>query len=198
MIKKLLTLTLIFILAALVPGRPAQAEPAPFVMALPVVMKQLGLSVAHLGPDLSRTMGVIQDPFNANMLYAYTFGSGVFKSIDYGQTWFASSTGMNYLVLHSMAADPLNAGVLYAGTYAETGGAYFGVYKSTNYGATWAPTGVLSNTWNGAVYTNPVVYAIEIDPTNPQRIYAGTRMRNLPDGALGGGGVFRSENGGAA
>jgi photosystem II stability/assembly factor-like uncharacterized protein len=196
--KRCLNVALVLVFLLHFPGRPVVAEnlPPAYTLRLPQVMNQFGLAVTRIGPDIGRPLGVVQDPFNASILYTYTVGSGIYKSIDAGHSWFPSSKGIGYLVMQSLAADPANPGVLYAGTFGDLSAPYNGVYKSLDYGASWAQTGEMGNTWNGAYYKNPVVYAIEVDPNNSQRIFAATRMRDLPGGALGGGGVFRSQDGG--
>lgn len=177
-------------------GQPAAA--APFRVSLPLVQRPSLFDVAHISPNIGRTLGVVQDPFDQAVLYAYTFGSGVYKSSDAGQTWRPSSKGLGNLVIQSLTAHPAVPGVLYAGTYGDASAPYSGVYKSTDFGETWAATGEMANTWNGVVYKTPVVYALAVDPHNPNLLYAGTRMKDLPPYQLGGGGVFRSENGGAS
>ena len=73
--------------------------------------------------------------------------------------------------VYSLAIDPTNTQVIYAGTNG-------GVFKSTNGGSTWSEIN------NGL--TNTDVRSLAIDPTSTQVIYAGTY----------GGVVFKSTNGG--
>ncbi len=62
------------------------------------------------------------------MLYAGTYGGGVFKSTDSGATWAAANTGLTNWVVQALAVDP-TAATLYAGTGGD------GVFKSTDSGA---------------------------------------------------------------
>lgn len=153
-------------------------------------------SIHRIGPFYARVFGVGQDARLSSILYALTYGSGMYKSVDAGKNWSPISVGLDNLTLQSMAVDPVISGTIYAGTYANSTAPYNGIYKSTNGGESWRPTGIMENDWHGAVYQTPIVYAIDIDPFNHNRIYAATRMRYTPQGTLGGGGVFRSDNGG--
>ncbi len=71
----------------------------------------------------------------------------------------------------ALAIDPVTPTNLYAGTY---GG---GVFKSTDGGTSWSPTGL----------TNAIVSALAINPQSPSTIYVGTDS----------GGVFKTMDGGA-
>jgi len=113
---------------------------------------------------------ITADPANGQVLYAGGNSGGVFKSTDGGGAWAAVNSGLGNLNIRSLAVDPANSQVLYAGTQG-------GVYKSVDGAAWWAPTGGL-----GA--GDP--WAIVIDPANTQTLYT----------ALGGGGVYKSVNGG--
>jgi hypothetical protein len=98
------------------------------------------------------------------------------KSSDGGAPWTAvSGSGLPDGIVVSLAVDPTNAGVVYAGVERE------GVYKSTDGGATWSParTGLPSG-WT--------VEGIAIDPSEPARLYAAVSRR----------GIYRSTNGGSS
>src|SRR3990172_1379641 len=77
----------------------------------------------------------------------------------------------------SLAADPSNPGIVYAGTYN-------GVYKTTNGGATWK----VMNSGLTTINSTKLVAALAIDPTASSTVYAG----------LAGDGVYRSTNGGVS
>ncbi|MEO8137584.1 MAG: hypothetical protein ABI831_26830, partial [Betaproteobacteria bacterium] len=60
--------------------------------------------------------GLTVDPRNPDIVYAASAG-GVFKSVSGGVTWNRSSKGINDLFeVHSLAIDPSNSSILYAGT----------------------------------------------------------------------------------
>jgi photosystem II stability/assembly factor-like uncharacterized protein len=163
----------------------------------PIIAREYTFSSTIQGPFIGRVLGVGQDPFTPSNLYAMTYGSGMFKSTNFGATWSPASVGISNLTLQSMAVDPVAPNIVYAGGYGDTSLPACGVFKSTNGGASWSQTGVMANTWGGVRYSCPVVYALAVDPLNHNRVFAGTRMHNLPSGSLGGGGVFRSLDGGA-
>ena len=110
------------------------------------------------------------DPSNPNILYAGTFGAGVFKSTDGGAHWTTLNTGLTDTRVSSLAIDPSNPNILYAGTPGV------GVFKSTDGGGHWIDVGL----------ANTEVYALAIDPSNPNILYAGTFDA----------GVFKSTDGG--
>ena len=76
------------------------------------------------------------DPSNPAVIYAGTYGNGLFKSTDGGANWTASSSGLASLNINVLAVAPgPDSTIVYAGTAAA------GVFKSTDGGATWQPTG---------------------------------------------------------
>jgi photosystem II stability/assembly factor-like uncharacterized protein len=113
------------------------------------------------------------DPLNPQLCYAgYGVGSAnsITRSNDGGVTWTKSDTGIPATTVWSIALDPNNSGVLYAGT----GNA--GAYKSTDFGATWI-----------ALKIEPVVWAVAVDPNDSSVVYAG----------VNGNGVYKSTDSGA-
>jgi hypothetical protein len=99
------------------------------------------------------------DPSAPSTIYAGFGGVGVYKSMDGGNTWFLSSTGMFSSNNTYLAIDPSTPSTIYAGTGS-------GVYKSTNGGCSWSQvnTGLTSTNISALV-------------TNPTAIYAGTYGR---------------------
>jgi hypothetical protein len=130
-----------------------------------------------------RTRVLLIDPSNASIMYAAGVAGGVWKSTNGGTSWAALNDLMANLAVASLAMDPNNSSVIYAGT----GEGYFngdqvrgnGIFKTTNGGASWAQ---LANTGNSNFfYVNEIV----VSKGNSQRVYAGTRT-----------GVWRSTDGG--
>ncbi|HUG81686.1 MAG TPA: hypothetical protein VML01_08480 [Bryobacterales bacterium] len=66
-------------------------------------------------------------------VYAAT-SAGVYKSTDRGTSWTLADTGLETTLARIIRDDPMNAGVLYAGTLSG------GVFKTVDAGATWVPT----------------------------------------------------------
>lgn len=117
-------------------------------------------------------------------LYAGT-GSGIYKSVDAGDTWTAVNNGLVYTdnsapprqvvpAITALIIDPKDAATLYAGTPV-------GIYRSTDGGASWS-------TFNDGITQSPVIHGLVagIPGSGPTLVYAATR-----------GGVYESAAGGA-
>ncbi len=111
------------------------------------------------------------DPGQNDNIYAGHYGSGVYKSFDQGTTWYRKSVGLSNLVIQSLATHPTNSNIVFAGTYKG------GIYKSTNAGESWQAS-------NGGVLNNHIIYDIEIDPSNPQRMFVVSRISDSLVGYL--------------
>ena len=88
--------------------------------------------------------------------------------------WRWHGIGLVSQTVQSVAVDPTNASIIYAGTATN------GVYKTIDGGVSWTKT--------VTGLTNLSVTALAIDPVTPATLYAGTY----------GGGVFKSTNSGAS
>jgi uncharacterized protein (TIGR03437 family) len=130
-------------------------------------------------------------------------GNLIYKSANRAGAWNGSGKGMHVPSVSSLAIDPKNPSVIYAGTFEG------GVLRSANGGATWSPASTASG--DGAVAIDPIttstlyaasyggvaksvdagqtwqykginvgpngvseVYSVVIDPVNTATIYAGT------------------------
>lgn len=126
-----------------------------------------GATWSPTGLKNSLLVGVLAiDPRTTTTLYAGTGGvpySGVLKSMDGGATWSEVNAGLTDVVLASgffpnvpaLAIEPLTPTTdpdrplsLYAGTE-------IGVFKSTDGGATWIPTGLIHHSPLNSVSLNP-------------------------------------------
>ncbi len=87
--------------------------------------------------------------------YYYT-SYGLYKSIDGGNTWNPSNTGIGNRLVHNILMDPANNQVLIAATND-------GVWKTSNAGASWVVTK------SGGQFTD-----MDFNPNNPNIIYAAT------------------------
>ncbi|GAP05247.1 MAG TPA: hypothetical protein DEQ80_11075 [Anaerolinea thermolimosa] len=173
-------LLLLLLLSA--PPTSTQADPPPFQAYLPVIMRSE--PPLWMGPFGGSVVVITPDPTNGSVIYAGTWGAGVYKSTDAGVSWSPARSGLWNLYINSMAVDPRNGLNVYAGTYGD------GIFKSTDGGASWVQA---SNGLQGGA----IVYAIAIDPENPNRLYAATRAMsrgNPPWSGI----VYKSENGGAS
>src|ERR1700733_9112807 len=121
-------------------------------------------------PIAGAGVSLVIDPSAPNTLYAGLSPSGgVMKSLDGGQTFLPASTGLGTPAVFSLAIDPNNLKVLYAGTLGE------GAFKSIDGAQSWTPLNIDSTVWS-----------VLIDPANSNIVYAGTN----------GHGVFRSVDAG--
>lgn len=118
------------------------------------------------------------DPGQNDNIYAGHFGTGVYKTFDQGATWYSKSAGLGNLTIQSLATHPTDSDIVFAGTYNG------GIYRSTNGGENW-------HAYSGGVLNNHIIYDIEIDPNNPQRMFAVSRISGSLRGYLS-----RSLNGG--
>jgi hypothetical protein len=98
------------------------------------------------------------DPTNSQVVYAGTWGGGIFKTNNGGTSWMKVHYSSPYEV-RSIAIDPANSRVVYA-----TGGQGGAVYKTTDGGLSWTFLGL----------SNISVYSLSVDPANSQVVYAGT------------------------
>jgi hypothetical protein len=149
-------------------------------------------NVGHTGTNLNngfsfqgRVNCFAFDPFNDAIVYAGTAGGGIWKSFDYGDSWFSISDNLPVLGISSMAVDPTNANTIYAlSGEGMSANIYFhkgvGILKSTDGGISWqllGPAVSLSDQVGG--------YKLLIHPSNHNIILAS--MSN---------GLWRSVDGG--
>ncbi len=140
------------------------------------------------GPDNNsgRAQSLAVDPTNANIIYQGTAGGGVWKTTDGGATWLPISDSFKTLPVGSITIDPGNHNTLYAGTgegWFNNDAIYgFGIYKSTNAGATWM---LLANTVN---FGN--VDKIAVSPSNSNNILVGVQGQTTNA-------IYRSTDGGS-
>ncbi len=148
---------------------------------------------------------VIFDPTNPDVIYAaslqrerrpYTYvgggpGSGLWKSIDGGDTWTRLTEGLPKVDVGRIGLDVSRSSpnIVYAtietkvtGTGAATGNTEGSVYRSDDYGASWQRTGAgFSYPW--------YMGQLRVDPTDPERVYfLGVSLQVSTDG----GRTFRS------
>ena len=109
-----------------------------------------------------------QSESNPNILLAGTI-KGIFRSTDSGETWSPLPTGAlaaaaaqqrgdNEVDVESLAIDPRNSNVIYAGTW-------YLPYKSTDGGQTW-------NIIKKGIIDDSDIFAINIDPRNADHVIA--------------------------
>ena len=114
-----------------------------------------------------------ENPQTPATLYAGT-ENGLFKTTDGGANWTLLNNGITDPDTYSVAVDPENTNIVYAGTYSGL------VFKSMDGGSTWQPgsNGLPSDT----------ILSLAVDPTNSNVVFAGTITH----------GLYRSTNGGSS
>lgn len=143
------------------------------------------------------------DPSNPHVVWVGTgenvggrhvgYGNGIYKSSDGGHAWqnmgLTNSERISEIIIH-----PQNSNIIWVAAQGPlwSSGGERGVYRTTNGGQTWEQ--VLSvNEWTGAT-------ELELDPRNPDVLYAATWQRHRNVAAyMGGGpgtGIYRSDDGG--
>lgn len=147
-----------------------------------VTWAQVGTSAGFTGslPTQGDTVyTLVEDPTANSTLYAGT-NFGIFKTIDGGDTWTETDSGIPTPQTLALAIDPEAPSTLYAAT--NVSGA--GVYKSIDGGASWSAAG------NGLHYdpSEGGFQALAVDPHHSDVVYAGSFFS----------GLFKSVDGGAS
>lgn len=149
------------------------------------------------GHGMGRINCVTFHPTDANTFWAGVAQGGVWKTTNGGQSWIPLNNGLPILRISDIAVDPNNADVMYAclGDYEYNGVALnlddrkrhthygIGIYKTTNGGLTWSPTG---HVLNQTTLDYSLLRSIFVNPNNSDHVVAG-----------GFEGVWKSTDGGA-
>ena len=114
---------------------------------------------------------VTPPPAQTEILYSAATGTGgLYKSTDAGATWAKISTGLSSTSFTTLAIDPKQRSVVYAGTTDA------GMYKSTDAGSTWTQINAGLGSQN--------ILAIVFYPSSPESILVGTADA----------GIYRTDN----
>ncbi len=137
-----------------------------------------------IGPDGGTVTSLVIHPRDPDILYAGTWGNGIYKSIDGGAHWTHKSAGFRAGFVFDLAIDPEHPHHLLASAYR------FGAYESFNGGESWEATSGMPG--------ETVVYAFDFHPTNSDIVYAAVRTKTVydPDPHYPGA-VYQSTNGGS-
>lgn len=123
------------------------------------------------------------DPSNANTIYLGAPAGGIWKSTNNGSTWAPLTDELPQIGVSGIAVDYADSNVIYITTGDKDAGDSYsvGVYKSTDGGLTWNPTGSMG-------VSNPSRAGdILIHPTNSLMLWCATSS-----------GIFRTTNGGTS
>lgn len=128
-------------------------------------------------PARIRALGV--DPRSDSVLYLAAPGGGIWKTEDGGGTWISKIDSATSLQVCSLALDPRFPDVLYLGTGDDQSPRPAqGVARSADGGRSWN---------FGARFTDQPVCTLAVDPSNSDRVFAGSAE-----------GLFLSSNAGAS
>ena len=128
-----------------------------------------------------RVNAVRSMPGNNNILFACTPAGGLWKSINAGASWVALTDALPVIGATDVAIDPTNTNIMYlaTGDGENFDSNSIGVYKTTDGGTTWSPTGL---TFALSSYTR--LSRILIDPVTLKLLVASNY------------GIYTSVNGG--
>ncbi len=148
---------------------------------------------------------------NTCRIWVGAAGGGIWvtdNGLDPAPTWHSSSSGLASNAIGSIALDPNDdtGATLYVGTGEPNGSsdseAGVGLYKSTDFGATWKLV-----TGSVAASKDRSIGAIAVDPADPKHIFIGTDVARHGASAVNGGrftppgapqvGLYESTDGGA-
>jgi len=120
-------------------------------------------------PGNGRVNTVTVDPNNSQVLYIASPSGGVWKTINGGQSWNTTFDNMPHLGVSAIAIHPDSSNVIFVGTGDRDANdtKATGIYKSTNGGNTWNPSGLNTAGWNSI---NKIVF----DPQNVEIMFAAT------------------------
>ena len=103
-------------------------------------------------------------PEDENIMFAATTGGGLFRSVDGGTSWTPVNSGITSRDVRCLTYQPLSD-IWYAGTYEH------GVFRSHDMGESWKPI----NSGIPRKYPYSYLQVLEVDPRNPDLVYAGSR-----------------------
>jgi photosystem II stability/assembly factor-like uncharacterized protein len=147
--------------------------PAPTLPCTPsAAPEQANVNLWHpIGPFGGSIYAIAIDPANCDRVYVGTYGGGLFKSEDGGESWEPINEGLGDNRVTAITLDPGDPATIYAGTDES------GVFKSVDGGHHWAEMNHgLKQHWY------QFIRQIVVDPTDSETLY------------MGGHGVYKSNN----
>jgi photosystem II stability/assembly factor-like uncharacterized protein len=172
-------LSLLFV-AALTQSSLAQIDPSMFN----------AMKWRMIGPHRGgRTVGAVGVPQQPNVFYIGVNNGGIWKTTDYGRTWFPIFDDQPTGSVGDIVVAPSNPNVIYIGSgeglQRPDLSVGDGIYKSTDGGKTWMNLGLKDAQQIGG---------LAIDPTNENRLFVAALGH--PYGANTERGVYRTTDGG--
>jgi hypothetical protein len=123
------------------------------------------------GPPGGLGYDIRMDPRNPDVMYVTDAQTGVFKSLDAGETWFPINDGITTrtgysgtaIPIFSLTIDPNNPDIIWVGTQFSSG-----VFRSDNGGETWQAM----NTGNNGILEKQIsIRGLTIEPGNSNVVY---------------------------
>lgn len=134
---------------------------------------------AREGIESQDVQALAIDPVDPDNVYAGSTTGGIFRSRDGGASWTAINSGLKNLNVYSIVVHPQDPARVYAGTF----GNLFQTVNADSENADeviWATVGTPTSPQQQNLINNSV-YAVTLDPANPDILFVGTHT----------GGVFR-------
>jgi photosystem II stability/assembly factor-like uncharacterized protein len=122
-----------------------------------------------IGPSGGRISALAVDPHRPATIYAGTYGGGLYRSDDFGQSWSARGLS-SWVAVYSVTIDPVVSDTVYAGVDGtQVNGA---LWKSLDGGSSWQAVGA------GLPYLflGDGVTSLVIDPLTRSTLYAETNF----------------------
>src|SRR6185369_5249166 len=143
-----------------------------------------------IGPHRGgRTVGAVGVPQQPNVFYIGVNNGGVWKTTDYGRTWFPIFDDQPTGSIGDVAVAPSNPDVIYAGSgeglQRPDLSVGDGIYKSMDAGKTWTHLGLRDG---------QQLPQIAVDPRNPDKLFVA--VLGHPYGPNAERGLYRSTDGG--
>ncbi|MEZ4921319.1 MAG: hypothetical protein R2792_19625 [Saprospiraceae bacterium] len=151
-------------------------------------------SWTNLGPSttdggyhgIGRINCITFHPSSSNTYWVGSAGGGLWKTTNGGSSWTSLTEQLDIgsMAVSSIVVNPQDPNIIYMATGDGDGFDTYsvGVYKTTNGGNTWQPTGLV---WDVDDYN--VIRKMLIHPSNPNILFAATSE-----------GVYRTTNGGSS
>jgi len=129
------------------------------------------------GPETGRVTVVRFDPLASNVVWAGTYGHGLYRSTDGGVTWSPMNNGLN-TGIGALVIDPTNPAHMWTGQY--------NVWRSLDGGNHWI------DSKEGLLPGASRITSMVVDPSHPSNLFVGTTKDYWNPSA----GVQKSTNGG--
>ena len=130
----------------------------------------------HYAPGIGRIEDVYVDPQNKQKIYIGSRSGGLWRTLDEGNTWVGGSTDfLSSCGVNTIAVQKENTDEFYVNLQNSNNRFSYGIYQSTDGGATLTPT--LFNPENlnlGGLGSNFRIYKIVFHPQIPDLLFIGT------------------------